>query len=197
MRRLLTAATTLVVAVAALALMTRPAQATVMIPLDFRQVVSAATVIVQGHITDVRVVAPSTSRVETVATIAVDATFKGETDPFVSIRVPGGAVGNLNVVVVDSPKFSTGEVVVLFLKKGSDNVLRPVGRSLGVDPVAVDPQTGQTAIAPPVALGFTTAAGPVVHGDPRRKMMTVSEFGSLVRLVIASQAHVSPRGGRS
>ena len=174
--------------------------ATVTVATDFRQIVATSTVIVRGHVTDVRVVAPpsgergSLSQVETVATVAVDATLKGSADTFISVRVPGGRVGNLKVITIDSPQLSTGEVAIFFLHTGADQSLRPVGLSLGVYPVAMDPQTKQTAVSPPLAAGLTAAIGPVQHGDRTRKLMTVTEFESLVRLVIAGQARMGPRG---
>src|SRR5579864_3219201 len=103
---------------AAVAAMTVAPGATVTVPTDFRHVVAEATLIVRGHVTDVRTVAPPGGRVETAAT------------------------------------------------------------------VAVDPQTGQTAISPPLAVGLTAAPGPVVHGNPGRRLMTTSEFESLVRVVM-------------
>lgn len=179
---------------AAVVSMTVATGATVTIPTDFRQVVADATVIVRGHVTDVRTVAPPGGRVETVATVAVDDALKGTPEAFISVRVPGGQVGRLRVIAVDAPRFTPGEVAVFFLKSGADHVLRPIGLSLGVYRVAIDPLTQQTAISPPLAVGLTAAAGPVVHGDRARRLMTMSEFESLVRVVMASQARVSPRG---
>jgi hypothetical protein len=171
--------------------------ATVTVGADFRQIVAESTLIVRGHVTDLRTAAPAGGPVETVATVAVDATIKGTADVFISIRVPGGDVGRYRVVAVGAPHFVTGEVAEFFLKTGRDNILRPVGLSLGVYPVALDPQSGQTAITPPLAIGLTASAGPVVHGDPTRRLMTISEFESLVRAVLAAQPRVSPRGGKS
>jgi hypothetical protein len=184
----------LILTAAAVAAATAVLGATVTVATDFRQVVASATLIVRGHVTDVRVIAPSGGRVETVATVAVDSTLKGSSDAFVSVRVPGGRVGNLNVIAVDSPQFSTGEVAIFFLKAGADQALRPIGLSLGVYPVAMNPQTRQTAVSPPLAAGLTAALGPVVHGDRARTLMTIPEFESLVRLVIAGQARTGPRG---
>jgi hypothetical protein len=179
---------------AVVAAMTVATSATVTLPTDFRQVVALATVIVRGHVTDVRTVAPPGGRVETVATVAVDAALKGTPGAFISVRVAGGQDGRLRVIAVDAPHFTPGESAVFFLTSGNDNVLRPIGLSLGVYRVGIDPETRQTAISPPLAVGLTAAPGPVVHGDPARRLMTMSEFESLVRLVMASQARVSPRG---
>src|SRR5580692_6702896 len=69
---------------AVVAAMTVATSATVTLPTDFRQVVALATVVVRGHVTDVRTVAPPGGRVETVATVAVDAALKGTPGAFIS-----------------------------------------------------------------------------------------------------------------
>jgi hypothetical protein len=174
--------------------MTAALGATVLVPTDFRQVVSDSTVIVRGHVTDIRVSAPPGGPVETVATVAVDSVLKGAADAFVSVRVPGGDLGRTRVTAIGSPTFTRGDVALFFLKRGADNGLRPVGLSLGVYRVKVDGTTGQTSVAPPLAAGINAPVGDVVHGDPNRRMMTVPEFESLVKVVLLSQARVSPRG---
>jgi hypothetical protein len=170
--------------------------ATTLLPTEFRQVVADANVIVRGHVTDLRVLAPSGGDVETVATVAVDSVLKGSADAFVSVRVPGGDTGRFRVIAYGAPTFSKGEAAVFFLKRGTDNALRPVGLSLGVYPVSTDARTLVTSVSPPLATGITAPAGAVVHGDPNRKLMSVSEFESLVKAVLLAQARVAPRGGR-
>jgi hypothetical protein len=179
---------------AAVASMTMAVGATVLVPTEFRQVVADSTVIVRGHVTDIRVSAPPGGPVETIATVAVDSLLKGTADAFVSVRVPGGDLGRQRVVAIGSPTFARGDMALFFLKRGSDNGLRPVGLSLGVYRVKVDATTGDTSVAPPLATGITAPAGAVTHGDLNRRMLTVPEFESLVKAVMLAQARVSPRG---
>ena len=67
---------------------------------------------------------------------------------------------------------------------------------MGVYDVLPDPQTGRPAVRPPVVMGRTASAGPVVRGDVRRKLLSIQEFESLVQLIMASRGVAVPRGGR-
>src|SRR5438093_7837622 len=93
-----------------------PVSATVLIPAEFREIVADSTLIVRGHITDVRAVVVPNQGVETIATIAVDATLKGSPEDFVSMRIPGGVVGRYRWVMVGAPSVKSGEQGVFFLK---------------------------------------------------------------------------------
>ena len=163
------------------------AAATVFIPTEFREVVADAGLIVRGHITDVRPITIS-GGVETVGTIAVENVLKGQSDGFVSIRVPGGAIDGRRFVMVGAPELRVGEQALFFLKRGADNVWRPVGLSMGVCLVHPDAATGRPVIDPPLVPGRTATAGQMVtRGDPRRRPMTVQDFEALVQLVVAAR----------
>lgn len=151
---------------------------------EFREVVSDASTIVRGHVTDVRGVRSSAGDVESVVTIAVDAVLKGSADAFVAMRVPGGTIGRYRTVMIGAPVMRVGEQAVFFLKRGPGNAFWPVGLTQGI--YRVTAAGGNTAmIAAPVLPGVTTnAVGAVVRGDARRKTLPVSEFESLVRLVV-------------
>jgi hypothetical protein len=160
--------------------------ATTVIPADFRQLVSESSTIVRGHVTDVRAIVRADHGIESIATVAVDDTLKGDAEPFVYVYVPGGTVGRSRMLVVDAPTFKAGDQAVFFLLRGSDNALRPIGLWMGVYRLQADARTGQPMIAPPLVIGQTASAGPVVRGDVRRQSMAVQEFTSLVKLVMAS-----------
>ena len=161
--------------------------ATVIIPTEFREVVAAATVIVRGRVTDVRTIATSRKRADTVATVAVEATLKGEPAAFASVRVPGGQIGRDRWIVVGAPTFTVGDQALFFLSRGPDNALFPVGLSLGVYRLKPDPRTGRAFVNPPAILGPTAWPGPIVPGDPRRRPMQVQEFEALIRFVLNAQ----------
>jgi hypothetical protein len=181
-------------AILALALAGATLTATVVVPVDFRQVVSESTVIVRGHVTDVRGVVVAAGGIDSVITVAVDSVIKGQADAFLSLRLPGGQVGATRMVMIGAPTLQVNQQAVFFLKPGPDNTLRPVGLSAGVYCVQPDPTTGRPVVAPPIVVGQTASRGVVVRGDPRRKLMPVQEFESLVKLVITAPAAV-PRGG--
>jgi hypothetical protein len=185
MRRQIAAVTVLVFASVAL-------QATLTIPADFRTVVNDASLIVRGRVTDVRSVETPGIGVESVATVAVENVLKGRASGFVYVRVPGGIIGNRRYNTIGAPAFRVGQRAVLFLRpSATDTTFRPIGLTMGVYPIQVDPATGKVIVEPPVLGGTTTNTnGAVVRGDRRRTSATVSDFEALVRLAMAT-----PPGG--
>jgi hypothetical protein len=171
--------------------------ATVFVPTEFREVVTDSALIVRGRVTDVRPVVLPDSRVESAVTIGVETVLKGAANGFVSVRVPGGTVGAVRHVTIGAPVLRPGERAVFFLWRGTDSLWRPVGLSMGVYAVQNDPRTGQPLVRPPLVPGRTTSIGPIVRGDPRRKLLPIQEFESLVQLIIAGRlGQAVPRGGR-
>lgn len=169
-----------------------PLVASVLVPTEFREVVSDATLIVRGRVTDVRGVVVPDAGIDTIATVLVDGTVKGTPSEFVAVRIPGGTVGRSRWIVVGAPTVAVGDHAVFFLKRGPDNALRPVGLSMGIYPVRVEPASGRAVVDPPAVVGRTASPGAVVRGDPRRRPMPVQEFESLVRLVMAAKT-VAPK----
>ncbi|MEO6224147.1 MAG: hypothetical protein ABIP90_12940 [Vicinamibacterales bacterium] len=151
---------------------------------EFREVVSEASTIVRGRVTDVRAIRSADGDVESVVTIAVDATLKGSPDTFVAMRLPGGTIGRYRTVMAGAPVMRLGEQAVFFLKRGPGNALWPVGLSQGI--YRITSAGGLVGLVQaPVLPGVTTnSVGPVVRGDARRKTLPVTEFESLVRLVL-------------
>ena len=175
-----------------------PVSAHVTLPAEFREVVSDASLIVRGRVTDVRSVMSPESRIESVATVAVESVLKGHADAFVYVRVPGGEIGRSRVVMVGAPMFKTGQRAVLFLRpSATDSSYRPIGLTMGVYRVQAEPGTGRAVVEPPLIAGVTASAtGPAVRGDTRRSLMAVQDFEALVRQVIATPpGRAIPRGG--
>ncbi len=183
---------------AALACATVPIRATLVVPAEFREVVADAGLIVRGRVTDLRAVTVPNRGVDTIATVSVEGVIKGQTDAFVSIRVPGGEIGRYRFVMVGAPTFRTGERAVFFLKRGADGTWRPVGLTQGVYRMQPDPVSGLPVVPPPLVAGRNSPrTGPAVRGDPRRRLMPIAEFESLVRLVMLSPVGTAvPRGRR-
>lgn len=155
---------------------------------EFREIVSGASTIVRGRVTDVRAVRSPAGDVESVVTIAVDSVLKGTADTFVAMRVPGGTVGRYRTVMTGAPVMRVGEQAVFFLKRGPANAYWPVGLSQGIYRVQLGGAGGGLVQAPVLAGVTTNAVGAVVRGDSRRKTLPVTEFESLVRLVLARGA---------
>jgi len=175
-----------------------PSQAHVVIPAEFREVATEATLIVRGRVTDVRSVVEPGNGIESIAAVAVESVLKGQAGGFVYVRVPGGEVGRSKVVMVGAPTFRVGQRAVFFLKpNATDSSFRPIGLTLGVYRVQAEPGTGRPVIAPPVVAGRTAPLfGPTTRGDTRRKLMPVRDFEALVRVVLAAPSgRATPRGG--
>jgi hypothetical protein len=172
-----------------------PISAHTVIPTEFRQVVADAAFILRGRVTDLRVVTVPRRGTESIVTVAVDSVLKGASTNFVSFHIPGGESGGVRTVVAGAPSFKLGEEAVFFLKRRTDdNGWQPVGLSMGVYRVRTDSRSGLRTINPPAVAGQTTSAGPIVRGDEQRKPMAVSEFESLVRLVMAgAKGAVGPK----
>lgn len=162
--------------------------ATVLVPAEFKEIVADAGLIVRGRVTDVRAVLGPDRSVESIATLAVDATLKGSPAEFVSLTVPGGTIGRYTTRMIGAPVLRVGQQAVFFLKRDPRNGWRPIGLSMGVAQISADAATGSPVMAAPVVLGQTTDAGRVVRGDARRQMIPVGAYESLVRLVMAGQA---------
>ena len=171
----------------ALVLAAVPLSAHTVLPTAFPEVVAQAAWILRGRVTDVRVAKDPQSGVESIATVAVDHVLKGGSSPFVSVHVPGGLVGRTRVVVSGAPTLRAGDQAVFFLKRAADNGWHPIGLSMGIYRVHPDPKTGLPVINPPLVAGETASAGRVVRGDTRRQPFAVSEFESLVRLVMLTK----------
>ena len=165
--------------------------ASVSIPVEFRQLVREAEMIVRGHVTDVRPIQVEGAGVESVATVAVDSVLKGPADAFVYVQLPGGAVGRYRYVMVGAPTLHVNESAVFFLRRGADNAWRPVGLAAGIYAVGLESGTGRAVVRPP-ALSDRTAGGALVRGDVRRKLTGVTDFESLIRLVLTARV-AAPR----
>jgi hypothetical protein len=191
-----------VITVALLSIAAPRLSASLVVPAGFREVVTEATAIVRGRVTDVRAIDTGDNGIETVGTVAVDSTLKGPSVQFIAVRVPGGVIGRYRQVMVGAPTLRVGQQAVFFLKRGPDDAWRPIGLTQGLYRVRADAVTRRLVVQPPVLGGWTTAAGaPVERGDRRRTSMAVPEFESLVKAVIASPPRRAiprggPRGGR-
>ncbi|HUR19581.1 MAG TPA: hypothetical protein VMZ90_02150 [Vicinamibacterales bacterium] len=155
---------------------------------EFREVVSEASTIVRGRVTDVRAMRSTAGDVESVVTIAVETALKGSGETFVSMRVPGGTIGRYRTVMPGAPVMRVGEQAVFFLKRGPGNSLWPVGLAQGIYRVSSSGGPVRMVQAPVLPGVTTNAVGVVVRGDVRRKALPLAEFESLVRLLLTRGA---------
>lgn len=162
-----------------------PLAATVLLPVDFKDVVGGSQIIVHGRVVDVRAEwAPDRSQIESVVTIAPVQFYRGSTAPLVTFRVPGGTVGRYRQVTVGAPEFAPGEEAVLFLKTSGPAMPRLFGLNQGVFRVDVDRRTGRRMVLQPVVMARGTAPERVTRGARTRQPLSLDVFSAQLRSVM-------------
>jgi len=162
-------------------------RATVLVPIEFRELVNTAPIIAHGQVVDVQSDWSSGRlAVETFVTLHVDEYLKGNLGSEITIRVPGGRLGRYRTITVGAPVFERGEEVVLFLNTGAPFYPTIVGLSQGAFRVVTLPGNTARVVTPPAVMSVPGAdAQPVVRGDPARRPVAIDQFRSIVRQVLA------------
>jgi hypothetical protein len=179
-----------VIASAALVAALAPSvSATVLLPGDLGEIARAASAIVRGTVVDVRCDwADDRRRVETIVTLRVSESLKGDMRGLVSVKVPGGVLGRYRSITIGAPSFRPGEEVVLFLGAAPPALPYVIGLGQGVFRVERDGRTGATAVTPPALLANPTRNVRVTRGDPARGAMSVQRFADTVRQALSASA---------
>lgn len=161
--------------------------ATVVIPIEFRELVTTSPVILHGRVTDARSAFVDERRsVETFVTVTVDEYLKGNLGDHVTFMVPGGEIGRYRTVFVGAPEFHEGDEVVLFLKTPAGRLPFVVGLSQGVFRVLPDASSGRRMVTTPIVMGRASGdAEPIVRGAVTRQPLPIESFRDAVRQVIA------------
>jgi len=156
--------------------------ATVLAPIEFRELVTISSVIVHGRVTDAHGEWTDGRRtVETLVTISANDYLKGDLGGSFTIHVPGGQLGRYRTVFVGAPEFRAGDEVVLFLRAN-----RIVGLSQGAFRVVPDAQSGRPIVISPIVMSINPGAPEaVVRGDSRRAPVALDLFRDVVRQVLA------------
>jgi hypothetical protein len=167
---------------------TIPLHATVLLPIEFRELVTTAPVIVHGHVVDVRSEWLDGRRaVATFVTVEAAEYLKGNLGDHVTFKVPGGQLGRYRTVLVGAPSFQVGDEVVLFLKTDGPSFPFIIGLSQGVFRVVTDTNSGQRVVTPPVVTSVGSADPVrVVRGDPARKPVSMDAFRGAVQRAMSA-----------
>jgi hypothetical protein len=157
--------------------------AMVVVPAEFTEMVTASHTIVRGRVVDVRSYETAGRRsIETLVTVQVDETIKGDAGATAYFKLPGGQVGRYRRVMIGAPQCARGDEIVLFLKGTAPAVPMPFGLTQGLYRVSRD-AVGRATVAPSVAGG----AQRVVRGDPARRPLELAAFTKLVRDAAGAQ----------
>ena len=108
-----------------LSLATR-ANATISVPVPEHDLIHQSVVIVMGQIETIESFSDvQEGQLYTHITLTIDEVLKGEVSVTeLTIKQPGGAVGDTHTWIFGSPEFTTGEQVLLFLTCNADGTLR-------------------------------------------------------------------------
>jgi hypothetical protein len=170
--------------------------ATVLIPADFREIVSGSQIIVHGRVTDVRPEwIEGRRRIESVVTLQPSSFYRGTPARAVTFRVPGGRIGRYKSVTVGAPEFRTGEEVVLFLKAQGPSVPQVFGLNQGVFRVRVD-ERGRRLVTQPVVMAAGDAPETVRRGAAGRAPLALDQFAAQIRTVLTDPGRL-PRPDRN
>jgi len=174
-------------ACALLASLSVAVHATVILPIEFRELVTIAPVIVHGHVVDVRTEWVDGRRaIETFVTVQADEYLKGNLGETLTVRVPGGQMGRYRTVFVGAPEFRDGDEVVLFLKHAGPSYPYIVGLSQGAFRVVPDARTGRRMVTTPIVMGSGEGERErIVRGDVTRRPLAIEAFRDAVRQVMA------------
>jgi hypothetical protein len=157
------------------------ASATVVLPADFATVVTESGVIVHGRVVRVDSHLAGPERViESIVTLAVVRSLKGDAAGTVSFRVPNGQVGRYRRVLVGAPEFIAGDEVVVFLQGRPPAMPSVFGLNQGVYRVARDAAARALVMPPRMA----ATDGRVVRGDPARVALPIDAFAREVHTVL-------------
>jgi hypothetical protein len=177
---------TLIVCAAPIAL-----AATVLLPAEFREIVSGSDVIVYGRVsaTEVRW-SDDRKHVDTLVTIQAGTYLKGRGAEALVFKVPGGTIGRFRNVTVGAPTFSVGDEAVFFLNTRDRDMPAIFGLNQGVFRVATDAASRRRVVTPPL---MSRGVGPetVKRGDPARKPVPLETFGAQVLSVISETARTA------
>lgn len=171
-------------------LMAGALHATVILPIEFRELVTSAPVIVHGRVVDVRGEWVDGRRsVETFVTVEVAEYLKGNLGDRVTIRVPGGQLGRYRTVFVGAPEFHTGDEVILFLKRAGMSFPYIIGLSQGAYRVVADAGTGRRMVTTPIVMGKgSDEPERVIRGDVARRPLPIDAFRDAVRQIMEKLA---------
>jgi Matrixin len=125
------------------ALMSAPARATTMIRMTDESLVLGSSAIISGTVTDVQSARSASGAIYTYVTVTIDEVIKGYLPTAsVTIRQPGGQVGDDVEWLFGNATYAIGEQVIAFLDQDGDGFLRTSQMALGKFSVEYD-ATGQ------------------------------------------------------
>jgi hypothetical protein len=173
-------------AVATACVLVPSAEAVVVVPMTFEELVDESLAVVYARVADVRGQWTSDRRaIDSVIALEPLKYFKGDLGQHPIMRLPGGEAGGVINVVPGAPALRDGDLVVLFLTAHGPAIPTTLGLGQGVFRVVRDVAAGALRVSPPPLKA--SAAGRIIRGAADRHSLTLDAFESAVRELRAAR----------
>ena len=160
--------------------------ATVLVPAEFREIVTGADIIAYGRVVETTVEwSDDRKRVDTLVTMQIGTYLKGGRGDRLVFKVPGGTIGRYMNVTVGAPHFTEGDEAVVFLNVRGTDLPYVFGLNQGVFRVTLDSQTKRRIVTAPV-MARGDAPEAVARGAAARRPVPLETFGAEVQNVLAA-----------
>jgi len=172
---------------ASLALLAAPAPASLILALDLPAMAQRADAVAVVEVTSARAAWDSAhQRILSTIEVAVVESWKGSPAPAtrITIRQPGGTVGDVTMVVSGMPRFSLGERALVFLQGPAERAT-VVGMAQGKRAIHRDPAgSGRWLVDPPERAG-ASYVGASVAAPEQWARRPLDEVRAQVRDLVA------------
>jgi hypothetical protein len=122
-------------------------QATTLQKLSFDRLIGEADLIIKGRVEELKTRQASDRRsITTIVTVSIERQYKGAKVSSVTIEQPGGSVGDIAQGVPGLPEFSSGEDVILFLKRQREGAFNIVGGKQGKFTAKTQPGSSEKVV---------------------------------------------------
>jgi matrixin/thrombospondin type 3 repeat protein len=129
---------------ALLALHAASAGATTFVGMSERTLARSADAIVVGTIARLETVADRAGAISTLVTVDVEHVYKGHVAGALTLKQPGGRIGDRMLWIAGSPRFTQGQRQLLFVSAHRDGTARTTAFGLGQFSLTRHPHTGAT-----------------------------------------------------
>jgi hypothetical protein len=119
------------------------ARATTFVGMNERTLTRAADAIVVGTVRHIETVGVPNGGISTLVTLEVERTLKGSVGRLVTLKQPGGRLGDRVEWIAGSPSFVNGERQLVFLSAHHDGTARTTAFGMGQFVVIPHPRTGE------------------------------------------------------
>ena len=168
------------------------ARASTFVEIPMPDFVRAAEAIVLGSVESLESVSTVDGRIYTYVTLELEEVLKGGlTSSSVTLKQPGGRVGDRRLVVDGSPRFRLGERVLVYLTRAADGSLHSSHLAMGKFGIVWDPATQRELAVREFGEGrlFSRRGWRI----PSRDARPLSELRDQVRAAVAAEEAGEPR----